>query len=295
MNLLTPSVTDELVLRSFVPPVLALASQASNAIMKVYHGEVAVETSEKEDFSPVTAADIAAHNVIVKGLQSLSPDIPVLSEEGQLPNFDERQCWSRYWLIDPLDGTKEFLNRNDEFTVNIALIERGYPILGVVMLPVSGMTYYGFQGGGAYCVRPDQSEMLLKVRPFPLDKVGIGAGGMINVLASRRHGSEKVEQLMAFLRRQFSRIDCVQAGSSLKFCRVAEGVADLYPRFAPTCEWDTAAAQAIVEAAGGHVVDICFERLRYNSKASLLNPDFYVMGDNLPQWQQCLSSFFIAE
>jgi 3'(2'), 5'-bisphosphate nucleotidase len=280
-------------MQSFIPPLLKLAQQASDAIMLVYDGKVAMNALEKEDNSPVTAADIAAHNVLEQGLQSLFPDIPVLSEEGELLEFNVRKYWPRYWLIDPLDGTKEFLDRNGEFTVNIALIENGYPVLGVVMLPVTGVAYYGSRESGAYRVEANQSEISLKVKPFPL--ASLDSRGAINVLASRRHGNEQMEQLMRLLNHQFSRVDCEQAGSSLKFCRVAEGTADFYPRLAPTCEWDTAAAQAIVEAAGGHVVDVHFERLRYNSKASLLNPHFYVVGGGLSQWQQRLHSFSCAE
>ncbi|MGS2718559.1 3'(2'),5'-bisphosphate nucleotidase CysQ [Eionea flava] len=268
-----------------VPPLLALIARANNAVMEVYQGRVLLNPSLKSDASPVTAADLAAHKLLVDELPSLLANTPILSEEGELPSYAIRQHWERYWLIDPLDGTKEFLAKNGEFTVNIALIEHGYPVLGVVSLPVSGEVFYGSVGQGAYKLTPDASQQQIFAQTLPCGQDTLSC---VRVLMGRRNTNDDTQSLKCTLNQRFPFVDYAQSGSSLKFCRVAEGKADLYPRLAPTREWDTAAAQAIVEAAGGYVVDAAFDRLRYNTKDSVINPHFYVVGKDKQRWQAIL-------
>ncbi len=262
-----------------------LAQAAGEEILRIYRDPQQMDISTKSDSSPVTAADLAAHKVLAAGLTKLTPGIPLLSEEGQLPSFEQRQQWSEYWLIDPLDGTKEFINRNDEFTVNIALIKDGAPILGVVYVPPLEISYVGVQGVGAWKLANGEKRDI-KVRSV---NSRLENQSSIDVVASRRHGNEEVDIMLSTIREQLgTEVATKNMGSSLKLCLVAEGEADLYPRLAPTCEWDTAAAQAVVEAAGGIVVNEQFEILRYNQKDELLNPFFYVLGDKNYHWQKVL-------
>ncbi len=260
--------------------IITLAQRAGEAILDVYDGDQ-FNVQTKSDESPVTAADLAAHGVLVSGLRNLLPDVPVLSEEGVIPPFHERARWQRYWIVDPLDGTKEFIQRNGEFTVNIALIENHIPVLGVVYVPVTGVVYAGLAGAGAF-KDVDGVRRSIRVRPLP-------PPGEVTVVASRRHGADTVEALLARLADQLGSMRAVSMGSSLKLCLVAEGVADFYPRLALTCEWDTAAAQAVVEAAGGAVLDIDLAPMRYNTKEGLLNPFFYVVGDQTFAWSTLLN------
>lgn len=278
--------------QALVDKVVQLSLVASDAILSVYHlageDEAALNVTAKSDDSPVTAADLAAHKVIIAGLQSLTPDIPILSEEADVPAFAERQSWERYWIIDPLDGTKEFINRNDEFTVNIALIEAGRPVFGVVTMPVTRTVYWGAKTLGAYKVEHESGQgnvSAIKVRTV---NSRIDQQQAIEIVASRRHGNEAMVTLAESLSQHFASVDYKSMGSSLKLCLVAEGQADIYPRLALTCEWDTAAAQAVVEAAGGVVVDDQFQRLDYNTKDSLLNPFFFVLGDPAYDWSSLL-------
>lgn len=271
--------------RELVSPLLTLIARANNVVMEVYEGRALIDSSLKSDASPVTAADLAAHKLLVDELPNVLVNTPILSEEGELPSYSMRQHWERYWLIDPLDGTKEFLAKNGEFTVNIALIEHGYPVLGVVSLPVSGEIFYGSVGQGAYKLMTGQPQQQIFARTLPS---GQDASSGVRVLMGRRNTNDETQSLKALLCQRFPLVDYAQSGSSLKFCRIAEGKADLYPRLAPTSEWDTAAAQAIVEAAGGHVVNAAFERLRYNTKSSVINPHFYVLGKDKQRWQAIL-------
>jgi 3'(2'), 5'-bisphosphate nucleotidase len=202
----------------------------------------------------------------------LTPDIPVLSEESSSIEWNERRGWERYWLVDPLDGTREFVKRNGEFTVNIALIEHHAPVLGVVLVPVSGELYYGVAGDGAFL------ESAPGGLPRPIETRV--AAQVVRVAGSRSHGSERQAALLAHLGAH----TLVPVGSSLKFCMVARGDADLYLRLGPTSEWDTAAAQCVVEQAGGAVVDLAGAPLRYNTKESLLNPEFLTLGDVSVDW-----------
>ncbi len=274
-----------------IDDLLALVECASEVILDIYHQPITVAV--KADQSPVTQADVAAHEVLLRGLSGLLPDVPIMSEEGALATFDERRHWQRYWLIDPLDGTKEFVDKNGEFTVNIALIEHGEPILGVVGVPVTGVVYWGVRGVGAFKVQPGGSnKQLLNTR-----RLTDGRG--LDVLVSRRHGTGLGAGmagdgiLQRELEQHFTPVQYNGYGSSLKFCLIAEGVADFYPRLAPTSEWDTAAAQAIVEAAGGQVCDFACKPLRYNTQTSLLNPCFYVAGDPSYAWGGLFSQIIV--
>ncbi|MDR3389155.1 MAG: 3'(2'),5'-bisphosphate nucleotidase CysQ [Rudaea sp.] len=249
----------------------AIARTAGNAIMKVYAGEFAVE--RKDDNSPLTAADLAAHRAIVDGLHVLTPQIPVLSEESAVQaDWDERRRWARYWLVDPLDGTREFVKRNGEFTVNIALIHGHHPVLGVVFAPALDELYWAWRGGHAYMANPGQSEKVdLRTRP---------RGEPLLVAGSRSHADPRLSAALAVL----GTYELKPLGSSLKFCRTARGEVDLYIRFGPTSEWDTAAGQCVLEQAGGSVTDMAGVPLRYNAKESLLNTDFLAFGDTAVDW-----------
>nr|WP_208022379.1 3'(2'),5'-bisphosphate nucleotidase CysQ [Aestuariicella hydrocarbonica] len=265
--------------------VIELCRQAGDAILEVYQRTDSLDIHTKADHSPLTAADLAAHRVLASALPPLLDGVPVLSEEGELPDFSARRHWNRYWLVDPLDGTKEFINRNGEFTVNVALIERGEPVLGVVHVPVLGVTYAGEKGKGAVKIANGTRSAIATRRIHQVQQ----AGQPLAVVASRRHGTDAVDDLLARIRSQLGPIESKSMGSSLKLCLIAEGAADFYPRLAPTCEWDTAAAQAVVEAAGGVVLDAQLKGLRYNQKDSLLNPFFYVIGDRSFGWEALLS------
>lgn len=246
-----------------IEQILPIARQAGAAILAVYaDGSTAVES--KDDGSPVTQADLAAHRVIHPRLQGLLPDCPVVSEEDE-GSQAHRQAQGRFWLIDPLDGTKEFIARNGEFTVNIALIEDGRVVLGVVYAPVLDAMYWGGAGLGAFRSVGGQTVAI---------QTGADEAGSCRVVASKSHLNEATQALIDRL----GPVSLVQAGSSLKFCRLAEGAADIYPRLAPTCEWDTAAAQAVLEGAGGAVLDLHGQPLHYG-KADVLNPSFIATRD----------------
>lgn len=252
--------------------VRTLAVEASARILEIY--ATAFGVTAKDDESPLTAADLASHHTITAGLRRLTPDIPILSEESASAPFAERAQWRRYWLVDPLDGTKEFVQRNGQFTVNIALIEEHEPILGVVRVPVTGLCYFAVRGHGAFREKPGQPPQPITVKPLQADEP-------VRVVGSRSHGGPGLQQFVAALGAH----ELVTIGSSLKLCQVAEGTADVYPRLGPTSEWDTAAAQAIVEVAGGRVVSArTGEPLRYNTRESLLNPYFIVYGDASRDW-----------
>lgn len=257
-------------------PVVDLARVAGDAILAIYNSDDC-KVEAKADNSPLTAADMASHHAIVDGLQALTPDIPVLSEESASLPYSERSGWSVYWLVDPLDGTREFIKRNGEFTVNIALIEDGVPVLGVVYVPVTGTTYLGCRGLGAFKQAGDGTRAPIQVRTQ--------VGAPVMVVGSRSH---RGDSLVSFLER-LGEHEMVGMGSSLKLCLVAEGVADIYPRLGPTSEWDTAAAQCVVEQAGGHVTDTDMQPLRYNTKESVLNPFFLVFGDRDHDWSRYLA------
>ena len=259
--------------------VRALAASASESILEIYASNFDVQL--KGDASPLTQADLASHRTIVQGLESITPDIPILSEESADIPFENRARWQTYWLVDPLDGTKEFIKRNGEFTVNIALIANGAPVLGVVHVPASGICYAGSVGDGAWRTEEDGSAVPISVRKLPPSG--------LEVAGSRSHNNEETTRFVDRLRNTFGSLEMRSIGSSLKFCLVAEGAVDIYPRFGPTSEWDTGAAQAVVEAAGGKVVDTTLKPLRYNTKESVLNPHFLVFGDDAGNWGRFLN------
>jgi 3'(2'), 5'-bisphosphate nucleotidase len=262
-------------LKELIEPIVALATEAGQAILEVYATDFDVQ--EKSDESPLTQADLASHNCIVAGLKQLTPDIPIISEEDGLPTFEERRQWQRYWLIDPLDGTKEFVNRNGEFTVNIALIDSHRPVFGVVYVPVQDKTYLGCEGHGA--------ELRESGRVTPI-RVADASSTPVRIVGSRSHRGSSLD---TFLER-LGETDMVPMGSSLKFCVIAEGRADIYPRLGPTSEWDTAAAQAVVEQAGGKVLELDGRPLSYNAKEDILNPWFVVIGAADHDWLALLAS-----
>jgi len=251
-------------MKELLDNVVDIAKQAGDAIMDVYESnDFNVEL--KDNDSPLTKADIAANDIIVAALTDLTPEIPILSEESAKAPYEKRKAWAKFWLVDPLDGTKEFIKRNGEFTVNIALIENGKPILGVVYAPVLKHTYSGVEGLGAFKQEEKNPAQEIKVADHRNQK--------LKVVASRSHAGP---DLQAFLD-SLDDYDVISMGSSLKLCLVAEGKAHLYPRLGPTMEWDTGAAHAVVNAAGGQVVNLDEEPLQYN-KENLLNPYFMVAG-----------------
>jgi 3'(2'), 5'-bisphosphate nucleotidase len=262
---------------SILPSVVELARQAGERILEVY-ASTHIAVTAKQDSSPLTLADMSSHRTIVSGLAALTPDIPVLSEEASDIAFDVRRQWKRYWLVDPLDGTKEFVSRNGEFTVNIALIERHAPVMGVVHVPVSTTTYSAIVGAGAYRQRSFEASEQIRVQAH--------ASTPLRVVGSRSHHDPHTDRYLQALGPH----ERLAIGSSLKFCLVAEGSADLYPRFGPTSEWDTAAAHAIVEVAGGVVMRADGQPLRYNTKSDFLNPHFLVFADRERDWRRLVAS-----
>ena len=261
-------------MKSLINPVVALAEDAGSAILEVYSTDF--EVQDKDDNSPLTQADLASNRLIISGLESLTPDIPIISEEAGLPDFEERSSWNRYWLIDPLDGTKEFVNRNGEFTVNIALIKSNQPVFGVVHVPVQNKTYIGCKGHGSELRDGGQVTAI---------RVADSSSVPVRIVGSRSHRGSSLD---AFLEK-LGESDMVPMGSSLKFCTVAEGNADVYPRLGPTSEWDTAAAQAVVEQAGGQVLELDGKPLSYNKKSDILNPWFVVIGATDHDWLALLA------
>lgn len=266
-------------MKRFVPDtelleaVKAIARRAGDAIMKVYQGSTFC-VEQKADDSPVTEADYVAHHVIADGLAALTPAWPLLSEEGDAVDFEQRRQWQRYWLVDPLDGTREFIKGNGEFTVNIALIEGQRPVLGMIQVPVTGECYFAAAGGGAWYQAVDGKPLAIGVRRWD--------GGTLTIAGSRSHRSPL---FCAFLE-HFDDYHVLSLGSSLKSCYVAQGRADIYARFGPTSEWDTAAAQCIVEEAGGQLTDLALRPLCYNTRESLLNPPFLAFGDARHDWRR---------
>jgi 3'(2'), 5'-bisphosphate nucleotidase len=271
------SMRDSAATDRLLPDVLALAQDAGVAIMQIYGTDFAVE--HKDDHSPLTAADRAAHRIICEGLAKLTPDIPVLSEESDAAThaFETRRDWGRLWLVDPLDGTREFVSRNGEFTVNIALIEAHKPILGMVLAPALSLAYFGAVGHGCWRTGTDSTTNVVHaLSPARSEPIVVG---------SRSHRGESLDRMLD----QLGPHELKPIGSSLKFCLIADGSADFYPRLGPTSEWDTAAGQAVLESAGGRVIDLeSGDDLRYNARPSLLNPHFVAFGDPGRNWQELI-------
>ena len=246
--------------------VYRIAVDAGNAIMSVY--ATAFKVEQKKDRSPLTEADKQSNNIIEKGLLGLYPNIPVLSEESASVDYVVRKKWKKFWLVDPLDGTKEFIKRNGDFTVNIALIENGKPTLGVVYVPVTKVGFVGISDVGAYKIADGKAEKIVLENNENTN--------LVRVVASRSHLSTETQDFINKLKDEGKHVVLTSRGSSLKLCMIADGTADVYPRFAPTMEWDTAAAQAVVEAAGKSVLSFpTLQPLQYN-KSNLLNPWFIV-------------------
>lgn len=292
--------------------VILLAKDAGDAILQVYNTDF--DVTKKSDASPLTLADLSANSVIIKGLEALTPDIPILSEETSLADFSVRSLWPSYWLIDPLDGTREFVKRNGEFTVNIALIQGNTPVLGVVYAPASEALFYAMQDFGAFkqatfkdgtyqkpmnthestdtniskntsvCGKP-LSMLAERISTKPLNL------NQLVIAGSRSHVDENMQRFIKQLSNQLNtQPELISMGSSLKICMVAEGIADVYPRLGLTSEWDTAAAHCILKEAGGEIVDTTGQALRYNTKDNILNPHFFAIGEHdsidwHPWWQ----------
>ena len=260
-------------------PVIDLCRRAGEVILPFWRS--GVEVTAKSDNSPVTAADLAAHELLVEGLKALDPSIHILSEEDANIPLSQRSQWQRWWLVDPLDGTKEFISGSEEFTVNVALVENGRVVFGVVSMPTSDRCYFGGAGLGAW--RSDASNHIepIAVRDQP------GAGEAFTVVASRRHSSREQEALLAGLSAVVGELKLTNIGSSLKFCLLAEGSADCYPRLAPTSQWDTAAAQGVLEGAGGVVLNLAGETFDYPARESLLNGYFLALPEKAA-WREAL-------
>jgi len=257
-------------LDTLVTQVLDAVAAAGIAILEVY--ATGHEVEYKSDDSPITRADRAAHALLAARLAAIAPAIPMLSEEAEASHaLAVRGHWREFWLVDPLDGTREFIGRNGEFTVNVALVRGHRPVLGVVAAPALGLTYYAAEGVGAFRQRDGGPAEAIRVRP---------AGDPLVVVGSRSHRGDSLDGLLARLGAHELR----PVGSALKFCLVAEGSADFYPRLGPTSEWDTAAAQAVLEAAGGAVTRIDGTPLSYNERDTLLNPHFIAYGDTSRRW-----------
>ncbi|HEY0800254.1 MAG TPA: 3'(2'),5'-bisphosphate nucleotidase CysQ [Steroidobacteraceae bacterium] len=244
--------------------LMPIALRAGAAIMQIY--DAGFEVQRKDDHSPLTLADLESQRVIIEGLKRITPDLPVLAEESAAAPWAERQTWRELWVVDPLDGTREFIKRNGEFTVNIALVVEHEPLLGVVAAPAQGMVFWGIAGEGAFTRRQGGEASRIRVAP---------PHQPLRVVSSRSHPSP---QTAAYLARLGAHVT-TGVGSSLKFCLLAEGKADLYPRFGATSEWDTAAGQAVLEAAGGHVTRMDGHRLRYNCRDSVINDNFVAFSD----------------
>ncbi|OBS08162.1 3'(2'),5'-bisphosphate nucleotidase CysQ [Acidihalobacter prosperus] len=257
-------------LNALLPVVRDIARAAGEAILAIYESRE-FDVARKADETPVTAADYAAHHLIVERLATLEPRYPILSEESESIPYAERARWRTYWLIDPLDGTREFIKRNGEFTVNIALIHDHDAVLGVVHAPALDTCYFGAEGAGAWRQDGSAAARAIRVRPVP---------ACPTVAGSRSHASPRLQGMLE----RIGDHELISMGSALKTCLVAEGAADLYPRLGLTSEWDTAAAQCVLEQAGGHLTDTDGHRLRYNTKESLLNPHFLAFGDDSRDW-----------
>ncbi|WP_062270181.1 3'(2'),5'-bisphosphate nucleotidase CysQ [Endozoicomonas arenosclerae] len=260
-----------------------IARQAGEAILTIYHQDD-LGIQHKSDKTPVTQADLKANEVIEQGLKALDVQYPILSEESEHSDYTVRSQWQRYWLVDPLDGTQEFINGNGQFTVNIALMEksedgRSYPVLGVVYVPTENTTYWGGKSLGAFKQTDDGPTVSIAPRPFQPEIEAV-------TLGSRSYRTERAAAFAEKLKAIYPNLEERPVGSALKSCHVAEGLADLYPRLGPTSEWDTAAAQGVVEGAGGLLLDPHGKRFSYNFKESLLNSDFLVVGDRSQNWRK---------
>ena len=250
-----------------ISSTVEITKEAGEAITEIYNSDFAYQL--KKDLSPITAADKLSHNIITERLKTLTPEIPILSEENCDIPYKIRSQWTQYWLVDPLDGTKEFIKKNGEFTVNIALIENNNPIFGIIHIPVTNETYWGSQVNGSFYSNKNNDVERISVSDNHQNPM--------RIVASRSHPSEMLNSLLEKL----VDYEIIEVGSSIKFCHIASGQADCYPRFGPTSEWDTAAGEAIVRYAGCHVVTTNGNSIRYNLKENYLNPNFIVSNDKI--------------
>ncbi len=262
-------------LTALATPLEAIARKAGRCILDVYAGSFSI--TEKADQSPITEADMASHRCILRGLAQLTPNIPILSEESSEISFAERSRWEWLWLVDPLDGTREFIRRTDQFSVNIALIHQHEPVFGLILSPVDGTIYCAWRGGGAWKRGRNQQQQRIHAADSCHHPVRVTSSA----------ASYRSRRLQDYLRR-LGDYRHIFLGSALKSCLIAEGGADVYPRFGPTGEWDTAASQIILEQAGGHLTDMQLRPLRYNARSVLINPDFFAFGDLRCNWPDYL-------
>lgn len=265
---------------SWLPEVIQIARNASLAIMEYYHNKE-YQINTKSDQSPVTEADIKSHEMIVEGLRALDPNLPIISEEGTTPPFSLRSEWPLCWLVDPLDGTREFIKGTGEFSVNIALIENNKPVLGVVIVPALQQSYWALSGGQAF-FQDDKKDNSNRMQPIILN-CPTQISYPVKIALSRNHPSEQ-SHILSLLNNLDQKVELYYYGSALKICLVARNIVDLYPRFGRTAEWDTAAGQCILEASGGKLVDLQGNPLLYNNRPTLYNPGFFAVGcvDLLP-------------
>ena len=265
-----------------IDELVSLAGRADALLLQHYNNADGIGVERKSDSSPVTLADRDAHELILRGLNQLTPDIPVLSEESPAEQISERLNWKRCWIVDPLDGTKEFIGRTGEFTINIALIDQGRPILGLLSVPTQGLCYVGIPGQGAWCIDPVDNAGQRPVRALRVQ--ALSPQLPLRVLASVRHNADRVAAVLSKLERVGAGTRRINAGSALKFCALLEAQADIYPRTSPCYEWDVAAGDALVTAAGGFVVDTQGAPLRYNQRDSLLVERFIAGADDAIDW-----------
>ncbi len=257
-------------LKKLIHPICEIAIQAGKAINKYY--KTKTDILLKEDKSPLTQADLISNQVINDSLIKLNKDIPILSEES-LIDWSIRKNWETYWLVDPLDGTKEFINENDEFTVNIALIEKHRPVLGVIYAPVYKVIYFSFKNGGSYKLNIEKDKKINNYfeHSIKLKTATKSINDSLKVICSKSHPNDEFEKWIA---KNVTKYELIKKGSSLKFCNIAEGTADLYPRFKPTSEWDIAAGHLIIIEAGGEIESIDKKEILYNFKESVISPHF---------------------
>ena len=255
--------------------VLDLMSSVSQAILKHYYSEGAAEYHNKTDSTPLTEADLIAHKSLCQGLRLIFPDIPVLSEESDAEVKQSRRQWGDYWLVDPLDGTREFLNRTGEFTINIALIRDHRPVLGFIAAPCLDTVWFGGQHYGAFKLALGADI----TNRHSIRSRALASDVEVIVLSAARHRNKHLQGTLSYLRRNTPDLQRIDSGSALKFCQLAEGLGDIYPRFSPCCEWDTAAGQALVEGAGGQVWTLCGQTLTYNDRDTLMSPHFIAVAD----------------
>ncbi len=268
----------------WLPEVRNIVEQAGKKILEIYHSDYTIKN--KNDNTPVTTADLLANEFIVQQLSLLAPDIPILSEESDDIPFAQRCLWETYWLVDPLDGTREFIAKTGGFSVNIALIHQHRPIMGVIYSPIKQQTYYATQDKGAFYLKTGEAVQKIQAcTQYPGTSIR-------KLVIAGTHSARSIElqKFFASLEHHFDSFEMIYQGSSIKSCMVASGQADLYARLGPTSEWDTAAAQCIVEEAGGQITDTQMQALRYNTKESLLNPNFFVFGDSHIDWQKFLAN-----